>query len=255
MLRITLICLVFLGAACQRPDNPQDNGLVLTGVFEATESVHSVRVQRIAGTAEGVTNAKVNLWFEGQSLPMEHQAATPGTYSISADLAPLSPGAYAAVRVEVDGAVLSAETTLPQEIEILGINSHEFVADPGSSGVPTLFVEWNDEEEMLYVLSLDTLGTDPHPEIPFTSGGGNFDLFFNLPVTGATQSLWDTDFGYYGLHQLTVYAIPEAYEQLYLYPSENFTENLLASPDNIENGSGYLTSVSKTVVSILVLEE
>lgn len=255
MRRLLAITCALCFFACNRPSDPQDNSYVLTGVFDAGSEVHQVRLQHIGLTTEAVTNAQVECWFEGSSIAMTPSAVEPGVYEISSDVLPLSEGDYAGIRADIGDITLRGETTLPNNLGTIGSNTLAFEADLGSTGVPTIHLDWENQIGVLFVLQLDTVGPDPHLPIPFANGGGNFELFFNLPLTSPNQTLWDTDFGYYGLHQLTVYAIPDAYEQLFLYPSENFTENLLASPDNIENGSGYLTSVSKTVINITVEEE
>ena len=247
---LLLVALLCAFTQCRRPESPQENRYAVTGVLNAALPEQHVRVQRIDGGAAPVTDAEVVIWYLGENHTMTPVTGEPGFYGIPTADVPFMPGDFLGLRVEAGGTTLRGEANMPEEVILENISGNVLVVNEESTGAPLLDISWEPVEGMLYVMTVTPIGSGPHPPIPFPVESGNFDVFFGLPFDDTEQTVFDTDFALYGLHQITIYAMLESYEQVFLYPGDDFTENLEASPDNIENGSGYLTGVSQTTVTV-----
>lgn len=243
---------------CKRPANQQVNELALVAVFNPLEDVHRAQVLSIAGgtsepQAAAVTDARVYVQWNGVEVELTPLSGEPGWYGTSASVWPLQSGDSFRLIAEAGDAVLSSSGTVPAAVNITDNSDQNIIVDPTSTGQPVFEMTWGAAPELLYVLRVDTL-TDSHNSIPFEFNPTNFGLYFGLPFEDTNASIWDTDFVYDGLHRLNVFAIHPEFEQVFLYPGNSAASNPLAYPDNVVNGSGYVTAVSQTFITLSVTQ-
>lgn len=121
------------------------------------------------------------------------------------------------------------------------------------SDSPVLLLSWTalDPADYSYILRLDNLEENP-TEIPLTGESGNFYVQFSGPQEAPGIALYETDFKYYGLHRLTVYAIEKSFEEVFFFDSSDGRGLLKNGPDNVDGAKGYFTGVSSFSIDLLL---
>jgi hypothetical protein len=178
--------------------------------------------------------------------------STPGTYSTPVDEIVILHGNEYEISVVVSGRELSATTKIPFPINFLSISDQTVLVDETDPGQLVFECSWLAHEGYEYVFVMDT-PTGAPDLIDFGVPAGNFGSIHQLPTDKTILRIYDTDFSYYGGHELHIYKIDEAYSDLFRY-TPGLNHNAYNAPDNVLGGSGYLTGVSKVSIALEVQE-
>ena len=116
-----------------------------------------------------------------------------------------------------------------------------------------LLSSWDDDDDLSHVLSLDVTEDDPSL-IPFDVPSGNFAANYRFPLTGQGATLLNTDFEYYGEHNLTIYGLDQQYEALFFYQPGEAGVIIDDGPENVEGGAGYLVGLTRVKVALELTE-
>lgn len=245
---ILLLCVI-LFSAC-RPDERVES-ISLQGVLIAGESLE-VQVALVQDFQSlPMDGAQVTCRLpDGSSVQLEQDGQEP-TRWFSDDIVIISGATYQ-IEVGTSSHHASAETTVPNEIELVQVSATVIPINENSLGQPIFTVLWASAANVSHVLTLQ----EPIEglTIPFSVPSGNFNVQYSLPVPGQGTTLFDTDFKFYGEHTLTIYAIDRDYEEVFFYRPAEGGNRLTMGPSNVEGGTGYLTSASQTDVVIEIVE-
>lgn len=139
----------------------------------------------------------------------------------------------------------STEIAIPPAISFTIPFNDTLLINSNSSGSSIVIVTWTElnSEAYSYVVRLECLEETP-VEIPFPVNSGNFATNFSGPQVAAGIIIADTDFRYYGLHKLRVFAIPKSLEKVYFYNAGDIRGLLTNGPDNILGIKGFAAGVS-----------
>lgn len=143
----------------------------------------------------------------------------------------------------------SARIEVPPQLEINQVSAQVIPIDEASTGQPIFTVLWQNNIGTTQLLVLEE---ESGIEIPFTVPSGQFSSSFNGPVPGQGATLFDTDFEFYGEHNLLIYAVPESYEEAFFYRPDPLNGALNAFPDNVYNGSGFIYGATKIEIPLTI---
>lgn len=143
----------------------------------------------------------------------------------------------------------SARIEVPPQLEINQVSAQMIPIDEASTGQPIFTVLWQNNIGTTQLLVLEE---ESGIDIPFTVPSGQFSSSFNGPVPGQGATLFDTDFEFYGEHNLLIYAVPESYEEAFFYRPDPLNGALNAFPDNVYNGSGFIYGATKIEIPITI---
>lgn len=247
------IALVLAG--CHKTDTGPETTYVLQGILREGEAVSGIRVHSLVefegeGMQENIGDAEVTISYNGNIVVLDYDAATE-SYVDTDEVIAVNPDTEYAIVVNVGGKTLESTAVVPPNVELVFNSEQVLPIDPETSSEPIFSIIWEAIEGHVFVLTLENQETDP-VEIPFSNGGGEFDLFFQFPLDVTGVTIYDTDFTYYGTHRLSVYAISTEYEQVFYYSPASLRENLNNGPDNVQGGSGYFVGASSTWVTLEV---
>lgn len=239
--------ILFLSVGCS--DIPDDeNWLIVQGFLIVDEPVE-LYVSRPGGGVPSIDRA----YLKEGTIEHELISNNSGTKLTStAGMTPQENIRYELV-IETPERRISAWVNMPSQIALIGPSAQSFAIDPASEGNPVFSVNWQVVDGESRLLKLESLEPD-QSEIPFMVPSDRFLITNGAPNTTSGVVLLDTDFLRYGLHRLTVYGVPEEYEEAYFYQPSSEDGLLDEGPDNIINGSGYLIGASQRVLTLDLLE-
>jgi hypothetical protein len=153
------------------------------------------------------------------------------------------------------GQNIEATCTIPPTISNLqGIENDTITINPDPPiGFASYILQWTDldPDKYSYATVLEVLEENP-AVIPFSQESGLFQSKYNGPTEIPGLLLFETDFKYYGLHKLTVFAIEKEYEEVYFYSASDKSGILKNGPDNVLGAKGFVTGVSSFSLQLLV---
>lgn len=241
-----IIILLFSLGCNEIPDD--ENWLIVQGLFIVNEPFE-LNISRQGGGVPDVDRAFLR---EGV-IEYELISNDSGNTWISPSGTTLQANVRYELVIETPERRISGWLNMPEQIDLIISSAQSFNIDPTSEGNPVFSVNWEVEEDESRVLKLESLELD-QPEIPFSVPSGRFLITNGAPNTTSGAVLLDTDFLRYGLHRLTVYGVPEEYEDAFFYQPSSEDGLLDEGPDNILNGSGYVVGASQRVVTLDLLE-
>lgn len=245
------LILVLMVSAC-RPD-AQDPTITVSALLVEDRQAE-VRVALVEGFSERPLDdgARVSLIAEdGEVWLLVADENNPLVFGHPAGQAVVQPGTTYRVEITNGEQFATAEAHVPESIELVQVSSTQIPVNAASTGQPIFTVLWAADPLRSKVLVL----TEPEDaqEIPFNVPSGTFAIQYRLPVPGSGTTLFDTDFKYYGLHILELYAIDKAYEELFFYTPTEGGRRLTSGPSNIQGGAGYFAAAARTELVIEIL--
>lgn len=247
------IVMIFALFACTKQES--GSTLIVEGVLVAGEPADNVRVSLMRDFSETkVSDATVNLFSDaGDRIALSPRPDAQGVY-FDADAA-FTPQAGATYRIEVsyEDHFAHATTTVPVQIAATQISATTIPITGDSPGQPVFSVLWQSGAQFSHVLTLDNLEDAPQT-IPFDVLAGRFDEQYAVPVPGFGTTLFDTDFEFYGLHTLSIFAIDKDYEAVFFYQPGESGNVITGGPENILGGAGYFTSASRLNIELEIVE-
>lgn len=250
----SLVCLM----SCEKSTSSSEtwivvNAVLVEGEYPQVKLTHPVHFD-VSSEAEGVAGAKAVLTGPNGNVTLTELEGMNGLYSdVNGEMA-IEAGASYSIAISKGDEELFASTQVPESIGLVQSSATSIPVNPASTGQPIYSIFWTQVEGFTHVLTLDVQEEAP-VGIPFSVSSGNFNQQYSFPVTGQGTTIFDTDFFYFGTHQLTVYAISEEYDAIFFYQNGAGGEQITEGPDNIEGGSGYFTSASKLEVELEIFEE
>lgn len=243
---------IILGVSACRPDAPLPTIAVSALLVENQQA--EVRVTLVEDFTERPLEAgsRVSLIDEqGAVWLLEPDIANPFVYRHPAGEAVIQAGLTYRLEVSTMGQLATGEAHVPEAIELVQVSSTQIPVNAASTGQPIFTVLWAADPDRSKVLVLHPL--DAVDEIPFNVPSGTFATQYRLPVPGSGTTLFDTDFKYYGLHVLEIFAIDKPFEELFFYTPTEGGRRLTSGPSNIQGGAGYLAGASRVELVIEIL--
>ena len=168
------------------------------------------------------------------------------------------------LEIERDGAVISAETYIPNKKEAqISLTEVELpkIELNGTIGIPTgsfntVEITWDNNEGDYYYISIRNI--EVNPEIVNENDAANDELSRRFTISEPKISNFYAifprrEFSHYGTHQIIVYRVNPEYAALY-ESSGNSTLSLEEPPTNIENGFGIFTGASSDTLYLEVVK-
>jgi hypothetical protein len=189
-----------------------------------------------------------------QNEPSTNLTYSNGQYQSPSDFIIQNSSTYE-IKGKYKGQNIEATCNIPPPISNLqSIENDTITINPDPPiGLPSYILQWTalDPAKYSYVLVLEVLENNP-VAIPFSQEAGLFQSKYDGPTEIPGLTLFETDFKYYGLHKLTVYAIEKEFEDIYFYNPADKSGLLKNGPDNIVGAKGFVTGVSTFSLQLLV---
>ncbi|MCR9290284.1 MAG: DUF4249 domain-containing protein [Bacteroidetes bacterium] len=166
------------------------------------------------------------------------------------------------LEIERDGAIISAETYIPNKREAqISVTQVELpkIELNGTIGFPTgsfnaVEITWDNSEGDYYYISIRNIEINPEyvNENDAANGGQSRPPIVSEPQISSFYAIFPRrEFSQYGTHQIIVYRVNPEYAALY-ESSGNSTLSLEEPPSNIVNGLGIFTGVSSDTLYLEV---
>ena len=168
------------------------------------------------------------------------------------------------LEIERDGAVISAETYIPNKKEAqISLTQVELpkIELNAPTGIPTgsinaVEITWGNSEGDYYYISISNI--ELNPEIVNENDAANGEqlrrAIISEPQISNFYAIFPRrEFSHYGTHQIIVYRVNPEYAALYEH-SGNSTLSLEEPPTNIENGFGIFTGASSDTLYLEVVK-
>lgn len=238
-------------SAC-RPDDATPTITVSALLVEGQQAEVRVTAMNDFNEQKLDQDARVLLTQEGGSTwLLEAIDEDPFVYRHPAGEAVIQSGSTYRVEVTHGDRQAIGEAAVPSSIELVQVSATEIPINAASTGQPIFTVLWAADLERSKLLVLNE--PEGAQEIPFNVPSGNFATQYRLPIPGSGTTLFDTDFKYYGVHELEIYAIDKAYESLFFYTPSEGGARLTRGPSNIQGGAGFFTGAARTTLVIEIL--
>lgn len=236
--------LVLLGACEGSLNDNSEQWLLVNGVLLANEPV----VLDIAYLGDNSTPQIEEAYLESESGQIVALQLIDGQLrGDENDL--ISANTLYTLEILAEKRNTSARIEVPPQLEVNQVSAQVIPIDEASTGQPIFTVLWQNNIATTQLLVLEE---ESGVEIPFTVPSGQFSSSFNGPVPGQGATLFDTDFEFYGEHNLLIYAVPEAYEEAFFYRPDPLNGGLNAFPDNVYNGSGFIYGATKIEIPLTI---
>ncbi len=212
-----------------------------------------------------ITDAQVLLGRSKEEWRYAHDDAIPGTYYLD-ECPVLVPGDTFRLMVELDDAVLTAETVIPETPATVAMSSSTVyipkVADMRefrSIEMPDpVELTWNNPGADYYFFNIQNIESyplpimpDPPVNSPFAHGGFVFQMV-TRPTNNNFYSISVRELTHFGTHRIVVTRVNEEY--VYLYNSQDQDTRELNEPyTNIENGLGIFTAFNSDTLYLEVV--
>lgn len=250
--RIVIVITVLFWVSACRPDASEGTITVRALLAENQQAELFVAVVKDFEERPLLPGARVTLTEEnGTVWLMEAGDDEPNVYRHPAGQAVIQAGTNYRIEVTQDGHFATAEAFVPEPINLVQVSTTQIPVNAMSTGQPIFTVLWTNDPLRSKVLVLQ----EPQgaQEIPFNVPSGNFAMQYRLPVPGSGTTLFDTDFKFYGTHELEIYSIDKAFEALFFYTPAEGGRRLTSGPSNVQGGAGFVAGASKTVLTIEIL--
>ena len=246
--------LMILSVSCIKHEDPTEGVLVVQGVLRTNSVTQSIRIQEIKDLGQGnvpVSNALVTISDGLESIQLSE--TEDGFYEyVGLDFEVLAGKTYY-LTVSVEDKVLSSETTIPENVEIVSQSETSFTVELDSNGEIVFATEWENNPKYSQVVDLFSIEASP-TEIPFENEIEDFDDLYEFPIPNSSLILKDLNFRYYGQYVLTINLMNREYEDFFFYDTQVSQTDIPEAPDNIEGGEGYFTGVSREQILLEILE-
>jgi hypothetical protein len=177
-----------------------------------------------------------------------------GSYSITGSEALIVAGATYRFAGKADGSDVNASVVIPDDIHSVVGEALTYTIDLQQPERLAFQVIWNEVTDHSYILTLENVEESPIA-IPFADvEGGRFAAQFDGPYSSTVANLLATDFKYYGLHKLKVYAIDKNYESFFFFNPANASNLVKSGLTNITGGKGFLAGVSSFTIDLNLLQ-
>jgi len=214
---------------------------------------------------EKITDARVLLGRDNTNWTFTHDDSVPGTYYLDESPA-LVPGDTFRLTVELDDAILTAETVIPETPAAVTMSSGtiyipkvETMMDFRSIEMPDpVELTWNNPDADYYFFNIQNIESyplpimpDPPVNSPFARGRFIFQMV-TRPTNDNFYSISVRDLTHFGTHRIVVTRVNEEY--VYLYNSQDQDTRELNEPyTNIENGLGIFTAFNSDTLYLEVV--
>lgn len=172
-------------------------------------------------------------------------------YETVAGARPLPYQTEGLLRAISGGREVLARFRTPGPVSPQLISALSFSVDPLDPAANAFAVSWTPVPGYEYVARLDALNTAAGA-IPFEQGGGEFAQRFSGPFPNPSIVLRNTDFAFYGAHELRIVAIPPEYRDLYFFNPEGPGGLIREAPSNVTGGEGFVAAVSSFRLNLSV---
>lgn len=168
------------------------------------------------------------------------------------------------LEIERDGAVISAETYIPNkkeaqisltEVELPKIELNATIGIPTGS-FNAVEITWDNNEGDYYYISIRNIEINPEYVNENDAANGRqsrFSIISEPQISNFYAIFPRREFSHYGTHQIIVYRVNPEYAALY-DSSGNSTLSLEEPPTNIENGFGIFTGASSDTLYLEVVK-
>lgn len=257
MVRYFFIAMIFLSACNEQVIRET---IVVDGKLYTNERISDIHLSVVRSEGDvflgqfPLSGAEVSLLSEaGELIPLEESPSIQGKYLDPVLQRVVLSGETYTLQVRWEGKEAKAMATIPPELELLQVSTTTIPINPDSPNEPIFTVIWDDDDDLSHVLSLNVTEDSPS-EIPFDVPSGNFDANYRFPLTGQGATLLNTDFEFYGEHNLTIYGLDQEYEALFFYQPGEAGVIIDDGPENIVGGAGYFVGLTRVKVALDLIE-
>ncbi len=165
------------------------------------------------------------------------------------------------LEIERDGAVISAETYIPNkketqisltQVALPKIELNTPIGIPTGS-IDAVEITWDNSEGDYYYTSISNIEIDPETVNENDTGQLSRSIISEPQISSFYAIFPRREFSHYGTHQIIVYRVNPEYAALY-ESSGNSTLSLEEPPTNIENGLGIFTGASSDTLYLEVVK-
>jgi len=257
--------LLFLACEKQSREDIESKTTVVEGYLHAGKTIDSLKITQslslaIADNVIALDDLVVNISDSSNQYTL-HSIGN-GIYQ-NAELIIENDKNYR-LEIERDGAIVSAETYIPNKKEAqISLPEVELpkIELNGTIGIPTgsfdaVDITWDNSEGDYYYVSIRNI--ENNPEIVNENDETNDELsrrfIISEPQISSFYAIFPRrEFSHYGTHQIIVYRVNPEYAALY-ESSGNSTLSLEEPPTNIENGFGIFTGASSDTLYLEVVK-
>ncbi len=216
---------------------------------------------------EMITDALISLEKDLSVWFLDHNNSVPGSYYLT-DSPKFSPGDTLKLRVELDDAVLTAITLVPDSPPAV-------TKSAASMYIPKVYdlrefkniempeaveLSWENPEANYYFLNIQNIESNPmaiRPEVPdgMPAGRGPGDFAFEMisqPTNSNYYIIEPMTLQYYGTHRIIMSSVNEEYVNLYSSLMQD-TRELNEPYSNIRNGLGIFTAFNSDTLYLEVI--
>lgn len=262
---LSSVALLFLACEKQNTENIESKTTVVEGYLHAGKTIDSLKITQ-----------SLSLAIADNIIALDDLVVTISDSSNQYTLNSIGNGFYQntaliiendksyRLEIERDGAIISAETYIPNKKEAqISVTEVELpkIELNGTIGLPTgsinaVDITWDNSEGDYYYVSIRNI--EINPEIINENVAANDELsrrfIISEPQISSFYAIFPRrEFSHYGTHQIIVYRVNPEYAALY-ESSGNSTLSLEEPPTNIENGFGIFTGASSDTLYLEVIK-
>ena len=270
--KIILGLVLCFNAGCDTVSIESDKPLVIEAYLFAGEPIDDIIIKQAIPFESGdtssvpVVGATVILTKEGIDYQLS-PSNKEGSYYYAGDELRVEEGDAFSLRVEYEGAIITASTRVPGQPREVALSSTEmpvpdFEAAFSSGGgnfdslQELLTVTWdNTSEDYYYVVVSSEEPAEPDYILPdfVRDFIGDFELI-SEPTTSNYHEILPVTLSWLGPHYVTVYQVNQEYADLF-ENREQDSRDLTEPPTNIEGGVGIFTAFNSVVGEFEVVRE
>ncbi len=269
---ISLVATFIIIAGCSQnsPLGPSNEQIVVRGYIYANEPITDILITSTLplGSEETksppVNDANVALVKNGNTYSLTPSAGDSGYYHYEGDDLSASPGDVFEIRVEHNGSVTTATTTVPAPPEDVSISSDKMIIPTSgfSFGSPDdstgfVIIHWKEDASSLFYVVVENIEENPEEISRFGGFGGNDRIgrrFVFPPTNNNEFRIQRFSLSYYGQHIAKIYRVNQEYADLYQSRTQD-SRDLNEPLTNIENGLGVFSAFASKMVKFTVVSE
>ena len=260
---LSSVALLFLACEKQSTEIIESKTTVVEGYLHAGKTIDSLKITQslsLATTDNVIALDDLVVNISDSSNQYTLHSIGNGVYQNTALI--IENDKSYRLEIERDGAVISAETYIPNKKEAqISVNQVELpkIELNGTIGLPTgsinaIDITWDNSEGDYYYVSIRNI--EINPEIINENDAANDELskrfIISEPQISSFYAIFPRrEFSHYGTYQIIVFRVNPEYAALY-ESSGSSTLSLVEPTSNIVNGLGIFTGVSSDTLYLEV---